>query len=382
MGHKLAAILLALTVAACGGGGGGDGGGNSGGGTGGGGGGFGGGSTGGTPSSSRNVTGFAYVSNFQSNNVSAYTIDGSTGALSEIKGSPFAAGVGPTAVAVNRAGTFLYVANGGSFDFTDSVSAFTIDPATGALTSVGATPAGRSSLTSIAVADDSFVYTTSGGSRVSSFEIDAFVITANGGLALVDGSPFTAGTNPSAVAVDQSGKFAYVTNQASQDVSSFTIAATGALASTGRVPLASPPLWITVHPSGRFLYVHGISAFSIDTTTGALTEIEGSATTTTITTSMSIDPSGRFAYVSGDSGILAYAINDTTGSLTQINGSPFSSNGSFGSVAVDRSGKFVYMVGRGGLHGYTINDTTGALTEIKGSPLPSEGSSISTTAIH
>src|SRR3954469_12106348 len=378
MGNKLAVILLALTLAACGGGGGGDNGGSSG--SGGGGGGFGGGRGGGTPSSSSNVTGFAYVTNFQSNNVSAYTIDGSTGALSEIEGSPFAAGVGPTAVAVNRAGSFIYVANGGSFDFTDSVSAFAIDTATGALTNIGAASAGRSSLRSIAVAGDSFVYTTSGGSRVASFEIDAFAITTNGGLRAVDGSPFAAGSNPSAVAVDPSAKFAYVANQASQDVASFTIAATGALTLTGRMPLPSPPLWLTVHPSGKFLYVDGISAFSIDATTGALTEIEASRLAETVTTSMAIDPSGRFAYVSSDRGILAYAINASSGTLTQINGSPFSSGGSFGSVTVDRSGKFLYMVGGGGLHGYTINDTTGTLTEIEGSPLASTGSSIATTA--
>ena len=41
---------------------------------------------------------FAYVANFASNNVSAYTIDGITGALTPISASPYAAGSRPASV--------------------------------------------------------------------------------------------------------------------------------------------------------------------------------------------------------------------------------------------------------------------------------------------
>ena len=44
---------------------------------------------------------FAYVANQISNNVSGYTINPSTGALTAIAGSPFAAGLGPVSVANN-----------------------------------------------------------------------------------------------------------------------------------------------------------------------------------------------------------------------------------------------------------------------------------------
>ena len=43
---------------------------------------------------------FAYVANGISNNVSGYTINPSTGALTAIAGSPFAAGLGPVSVAI------------------------------------------------------------------------------------------------------------------------------------------------------------------------------------------------------------------------------------------------------------------------------------------
>ncbi len=45
---------------------------------------------------------FAYVSNENSNNVSAYTIHASSGALTPVAGSPFAAGSSPFGVAVAR----------------------------------------------------------------------------------------------------------------------------------------------------------------------------------------------------------------------------------------------------------------------------------------
>jgi hypothetical protein len=44
---------------------------------------------------------FAYVANEFSNSISAYTIDGATGALSPIPGSPFATGAGPSSLAIS-----------------------------------------------------------------------------------------------------------------------------------------------------------------------------------------------------------------------------------------------------------------------------------------
>jgi 6-phosphogluconolactonase (cycloisomerase 2 family) len=83
---------------------------------------------------------FLYVANRYDGTVSAFTIDTATGALTAISGSPFATGQGrsltPTAVAVEPSGQYLYVANGDAM----TVSIFSIDPSTGALTAVGAAP--------------------------------------------------------------------------------------------------------------------------------------------------------------------------------------------------------------------------------------------------
>ncbi len=79
---------------------------------------------------------FAYVANSGSNDVSAYIIDPTSGALTPVPESPFPAGAGPYAVTVDPTGRFAYVANSASHN----VSAYTIDATSGALTPVPESP--------------------------------------------------------------------------------------------------------------------------------------------------------------------------------------------------------------------------------------------------
>ena len=81
---------------------------------------------------------FAYVANEMSNNVSGYTINPTTGALTAISGSPFPLfpGIRPFSVTADPTGKFVYVANFNS----DNVSGFAIDPSTGALTAISGSP--------------------------------------------------------------------------------------------------------------------------------------------------------------------------------------------------------------------------------------------------
>src|SRR5208283_2337202 len=79
---------------------------------------------------------FIYVANRGSNNVSAYTVDATSGMLAVIAGSPFTAGNLPVAIGVDATGTYAYVAN--QTDAT--ISAFTIDRTSGALKVVSGSP--------------------------------------------------------------------------------------------------------------------------------------------------------------------------------------------------------------------------------------------------
>lgn len=96
---------------------------------------------------------FMYVANQSAGSVSAYVINTQSGALTEVQGSPFAAGSSPWQVAIDPAGKFAYVANLGSSSSSSNVSAYTINPSGGALTQVQGSPfaAGRDYPTAVAI---------------------------------------------------------------------------------------------------------------------------------------------------------------------------------------------------------------------------------------
>jgi 6-phosphogluconolactonase (cycloisomerase 2 family) len=80
---------------------------------------------------------FAYVTNASSNAINAYAINKTTGVLSAISGSPFPTDPSPYSATAEPSGRFLYVVNNTG---PGSVSAFGIDPATGKLIAIGGSP--------------------------------------------------------------------------------------------------------------------------------------------------------------------------------------------------------------------------------------------------
>jgi DNA-binding beta-propeller fold protein YncE len=146
-----------------------------------------------------------YVTNLRSNNASAYTVDATTGALTPVPSSPFAAGLDPAGVAVDPTGQFAYVSNCGNESLgrqassPGNVSAYTIDATTGALSPINGSPfaAGTTALSVTVDPTGQFVYLTNRDSNnVSAFTIDS----TTGALTPVAGAPFPAGANPLAVA--------------------------------------------------------------------------------------------------------------------------------------------------------------------------------------
>jgi 6-phosphogluconolactonase (cycloisomerase 2 family) len=74
---------------------------------------------------------FAYAVNFNSNDISMYTINATTGALTST--GTITSGQSPTSIAIHPSGNFAYVTNSASND----ISIYSIDGATGALTLIG-----------------------------------------------------------------------------------------------------------------------------------------------------------------------------------------------------------------------------------------------------
>ena len=70
--------------------------------------------------------------------LNAYAIDGTAGALAPLGASPYTVDAAPAQVRVDLSGRFLYLASSG----TSTVSSFSLDPVTGAVTLIGSVPVG------------------------------------------------------------------------------------------------------------------------------------------------------------------------------------------------------------------------------------------------
>jgi hypothetical protein len=171
--------------------------------------------------------------------------------------------------------------------------------------------------------------------------VSAFAINPrSGALTPVQGSPFAAGTNPLGVAISPNGKFAYVVNYNSANVSVFAInASTGALKQVKGSPFSVRhfPTAEAIDPTGKFAYVthedsepyqHDghIDGYGIDKRGGALRTLKGTRKETgDVPAGVAIDPSGKFVYVVNYASqtVSAFAITASTGALSNVQGSPF-----------------------------------------------------------
>jgi 6-phosphogluconolactonase (cycloisomerase 2 family) len=288
---------------------------------------------------------FAYVANLVSNasalsTISMYTINSTTGAITSTTPATVPTGWFPQEIAIDPLGRFVYTAN--SDDAT--VSMFTINQTTGVLTPT--TPASVSTLVSgepfsqpsflTVDPQGKFLYVTvslSVNAAVFMYSIDQTT-----GL-LTPTSPATVYTGgwPWQVVVTPNGKFAYVVNNLSggemtDGVWQYTRnSATGVLTqnSLEYVAAGNQPTEIAVDPTGSFAYVvnrndNTVSMFTINQTTGILT-LNSSATnpngiiaTGNVPFRIVFDPTGKFVYVTNEeSAVSIYTVN-TDGTLTSV----------------------------------------------------------------
>ena len=339
-----------------------------------------------TPSLSRE---FVFVANAGSDDVSVFRV-GSGGSLTEVQGSPFAAGSQPTDVGIEPSGKFAYVSNSNYPSPTGTISAYKVNRYTGGLTTVPGSPytEGKSPY---AVAVDpvggKFVYVVNiFTNNISGYKVDKLL----GGLTPLKRSPFYAHVAPESIAIDPLGRFLYVPNTGSNDINAYTIdAQSGNLRGIGHALAGMTPNFAAVNPAGTFLYVTNpgsdtISGYAIDQSTGHLNPISGSPFGVSGgPLAIAIDPTGTFAYVSVDQvGINAYAIDPSTGALTLVAGSPFSDGSSPVRVAVDPKDRYVYASNgaTNTISAFALDPSTGALTVVAGSPFPT-GASPSGVAI-
>lgn len=327
---------------------------------------------------------FWFALSQQEATVSVFRQDPVTADLTEVPGSPYATGgtggpedIAPTHIAVHPGGKFFYVVNGAS---TDDIAAFSIDQTTGALTAAPGSPFKVGADPSWLKFDASgrFAYVSHRGTgEIWIYSVDA----TTGALAEIPaGSRVASGTTPGLLAFTSNSRFAYVTNSGSDTVAAFSVnTTTGGLTPVAGSPFAVGPIpsFLTlIHPSDKFLYAHGIgapdatgtvSAFSIDPSTGVLTPVGTPSMVGRNSTRALVDPGGQFLFVANrnsltvpNSGsVSAFRIDQTTGGLTMLAG--ITNTPTF-NIEVDPSSKFLYVTGGGLQRAYSLNPGTGELT--------------------
>jgi 6-phosphogluconolactonase len=197
------------------------------------------------------------------------------------------------------------------------------------------------------VASGAFVYVTAFDTTVTPSQgyIFAFSVGAGGVLTPVAGSPFAAGTHPSAIASDPTSTHVYVTDYAKGIVLGYAVASNGALVpvtsgfgGSNQFASGSGPSAIVVNQAYPYAYVANsldatVTAFSVNN--GALTRV-GIYTAGTQPVAIGIDPStARFLYTAnflGDT-VSGWQLNKADGTLLISQFSPYGSDANPTAVA-------------------------------------------------
>ena len=252
---------------------------------------------------------FAYAPDPTTSTVSMFNMDAGSGTLSTVPGSPFALGVPGKNIVFHPTAAFAYVVTS-----TGNVLVSAVDPITG----IPGTPAAGVAGTGIAFSPDGLYAWVLNGNTVVPYTVN----TATGALT-ANGAALPVGTSPTAIAVSASGSLLYVANGVSNNVSAFRVSA-GALTFVGNYATSAGPQSLAILPSESFLYTAsngpagGVTGFSIDKTTGALTSV-GNAGILTPMESVVSDPAGTHLYASSASaGTLAGYSIGTPGTLSSV----------------------------------------------------------------
>jgi 6-phosphogluconolactonase (cycloisomerase 2 family) len=331
-----------------------------------------------------------------SNDISSYTVNAGTGALTAAATSPTAGVAGNSQVAVTQTGTFFYTASTSAL----KLGAFSVN-GSAALTALTGSPADLGGDTPAGVyADPSgqFVY-------VGDSKANVIIDFTNSSGTISTGTHSASLGSVNAIAGDAQGSLIFALG-AAQIQPAIIDSANGSLTvltggSTGVNTLSLAGNWTAgaVDASGLFLVAvnstgHNIQSFAITPVTGNI------ASTTNCTVvpfadgcltpggsvaagsngpyAITFDPLNRFVFLADLAAgtVKTFTFDATTGALTAGSSTAAAANG-VTNVAVDATGTYLYV----GLPGasvstpssvavYTISSSTGALTAV-GSPIVS-----------
>jgi 6-phosphogluconolactonase (cycloisomerase 2 family) len=269
---------------------------------------------------------FVYVANAGSNSVSAYAIDGQSGQLTQVEGSPYPTGKKPIHISVDANGWYLYTLNAQSHD----MSAFLIHVTKGQLAEAQGSPLALPKQSSELVTDPTarFVYVNNPANKSINVYRFRTAITPSIFEIKEYGSPFVFDDTPADINIDPTGRFVMVVLKEVNQVAMFYVhVATGAL-----IPIKNnlDPYQLqgkgatdaVFHPSGRFAYVinqqsRSISQLRMERLHGRLSAIAKPIAVNGKPLSMVADPSGHYLYVKieGHEGLHKYRVDPQNGRL-------------------------------------------------------------------
>jgi 6-phosphogluconolactonase (cycloisomerase 2 family) len=333
---------------------------------------------------------YGFTADYSGLTVSTYSFDAATGRVTLIGMVPNGGGGKPIGVTVHPSGQFVYVANGPGAN----VSQFRLGVDGTLLPLIPATVAAGSYPASVTIDPSGrFAYVANDGSTgLDGLGVYQFTIGADGGLVPMTVPTVATGANPAFMAVDPSGRFAYVANSRANTISQYAIGANGELQPLTPATMASGPrpLGITIDPAGKHLYTAnnaatnvgglGVSQYAIGSG-GALVPLASpNVAAGSGPASVTLDPSGHFAYVTNEIGndVSQYTVA-ADGSLTPM-ATPTVAAGTFPTyVVVDPSGKFAYVanvcngfVNCGSVSQYSI-DSAGGLQPLAPGSIANHG---------
>jgi len=288
------------------------------------------------------------TSNVEDDTISMFSVNDVTGALTPV-GTPEAAGAFPWGVAFSPDGGLLADANStygcAPTCVNGSISVYQVDNTTGALTPVTQSPASNADA---ALQPQSVTFTPNGlflaTANVYSNSVSVFHVNdATGTLTPVTQSPATnadTGTYPFDAAFSPGGGLLAVANDGSNTVSMFLVnEMTGALTPVTQSPASNAdtgttPWSVAFSPDGGLLAVansasSAVSIFQVNDATGALTPVTQSPASNADTgdsQGVAFGAGGALlatADTSSDS-VSLFQVNDATGALTPDPQSPAS----------------------------------------------------------
>jgi 6-phosphogluconolactonase (cycloisomerase 2 family) len=281
----------------------------------------------------------------------------------------------------------LYVSNDG----TDNISGFSINTTTGALTPVPGSPfatGGSGSIFGISLAvtpNGKFVYAGNGGS----LNISAFSVGSNGALTPITGSPFFIGDLPDGIKVSPNGKFLGVALPVTDSVAMFRIGSNGALASVPDSPFpqggtggedGATYVDMSCNSKQLFAAIGNLTKTEVGVSTiassGALSPIAGSPFTFVpgVNSNVGIlSPKNQWLFVSNqDSNTITSLDVEANGGLAQVSSSPFLNAGTHPSgMATNAEGTLLYVANDDNtVTGFSIDNSNGSLSAVPDSPFP------------